>query len=97
MTFDNMTDLLSIAIDLDYVGGAFSADTVNLNFPIDTSTLFAADGWPSKPSRIFFGGDDGVVFKDASITVTTDPTGVPEPGTLSLVSLFALALLRRRR
>ena len=73
MTFDNITQLLSLAIDLDYAGGAFSVDTANAL--IDTSTLFAADGWPSEPSRIFFGGDDGIIFKDASITV--QPTGVP--------------------
>lgn len=92
MTFDNVTEVLSIALDLDYAGGAFSADTVAS--PINVSTLFAADGWPSDPSRIFFGGDDGIIFKDVSITV--EPTDVPEPGTLSLLSLCVLALFRRR-
>lgn len=93
MTFDKTTDLLSIAVDLNYGGGVFSADTIS--FPIDASTLFAADGWPTEPSRIFFGGDDGVVFNNFGVAV--EPTVVPEPGTLSLLPFFVLALFCRRR
>lgn len=93
MTFDTATDLLSIAVDLNYAGGDFLADTGS--FSIDVSTLFAADGWPTEPSRIFFGGDDGIVFNNFSVAV--EPTAVPEPGTLSLLPFFAFALLRRRR
>lgn len=50
-------------------------------------------GWPGEPSRIFFGGDDGVIFRDFSVTVAGGSAigGVetPEP---SSVCLFAAAL-----
>ena len=31
--------------------------------------LVEGEGWPGEPSRIFFGGDDSVIFKDFSVTV----------------------------
>lgn len=92
MTFDATTKQLRMSLDIDYAGGVFTSD-VATTFPIVTTSLFAADGWPGEPSRIFFGGDDGVVFRDLVIT-----TAVPEP--LSLVTLlFALpaAVAARRR
>lgn len=59
-------------------------------------------GWPVEPSRIFFGGDDGTIFKDFSVTVTSGAgaglSGVPEP-TCSLLVGLTLACLggwRRR-
>ena len=90
MTFDTFTKLLSIAIDLDYAGGPFVADAVGSNFPIATAAgvvgvndpLYAADGWPNEPSSIFFGGDDGAILRDFSVTV-----GVPEPASAALVVL----------
>lgn len=93
MTFDAATMFLSTAIDLDYAGGPFVADTVSSNFPIATASLFAADGWPSEPSRIFFGGDDGAVLRDLNITV------VPEPASAVLVvsGLIALTAIGRRK
>ena len=59
--------------------------------PIVTTTLFAADGWPSEPSRIFFGGDDGVTFRDFSVSV------VPEPVGCVLWLGLSAALVSRRR
>ena len=83
MTFDSATKFLVGSIDLNYAGGPFTADATTL--PIVTTTLFAADGWPTEPSRIFFGGDDGAVFRDLTITV------VPEPAAavLAVVGLLA--------
>jgi hypothetical protein len=81
MTFDPATKFLIGSIDTNYAGGPFVADVTG--FPIVTgaalppnapSGLFSADGWPSEPSRIFFGGDDGVVFRDLSIAVIPEPT-----------------------
>jgi hypothetical protein len=93
MTFDATTQFLQVAIDLNYAGGPFVADTVTSNFPIATANLFAADGWPTEPSRIFFGGDDGAVLRDLNITV------VPEPASMVLVASGAMALtaIRRRK
>jgi hypothetical protein len=88
MTFTSATNHLVGSIDLNYAGGPFTADATTL--PIVTTTLFAADGWPTEPSRIFFGGDDGATFRDLTITV------VPEPTSAGLLAAGALALLRRR-
>jgi hypothetical protein len=94
MTFNSSNNQLLAEVDTHYAGGPFVADPSVSNFPIVLSSLFAADGWPTEPSRIFFGGDDGAVFRDLSITV------VPEPAAASLVALAALAIggsIRRRK
>jgi hypothetical protein len=93
MTFDPTASSLLGEIDKNHAGGPFVADAVTFNFPIDTSSLFSADGWPGEDSRIFFGGDDGAIFRDLSITV------IPEPGTfvLALVGCVGLAGHRWRR
>lgn len=86
MTFNPATNELLGEIDKNYAGGPFVADVVSSNSPISTSTLFAANGWPSEPSRIFFGGDDNAVFRDLTITV------VPEPSAGLLALMGALAV-----
>jgi hypothetical protein len=93
MSFDATTGFLVGSIDLNYAGGPFSADatTVPIATKAGASPLFAADGWPSEPSRVFFGGDDGVIFHDLTISV------VPEPTTAGLLIIGAVAALRRRR
>jgi hypothetical protein len=93
MTYNPATNQLVGEIDKNYAGGPFAADAVSSNLPIDTSMLFASDGWPSEPSRIFFGGDDNAVFRDLTITV------VPEPATavLAVLGLFAASVGRCRR
>ena len=94
MTFNTSNNQLLGEIDTNYAGGPFVADPMVSNFPIVVTSLIGADGWPVEPSRIFFGGDDGTVFRDLSITV------VPEPTTLSLWAMATLALgaaIRRRK
>jgi hypothetical protein len=86
MTFNKSNNQLLAEIDTNYAGGPFVADPVLSNFPIVLSSLFAADGWPGEPSRIFFGGDDGVVFSNLSVSV------VPEPAALSLLAMGLLAI-----
>ena len=90
MTFDASTNQLRGEIDINYAGGPFVADAMTTNFPIVVTSLFAPDGWPTEPSRIFFGGDDGVVFRDLSITI------VPEPCTVALMLLGFAAIIGRR-
>ncbi len=84
MTYDGTAHTVIYAIDLNYAGGAFAADytapTLDLNTvncPMDCGggtdgMLYdPSDGWPVEPSRIYFGGDDQVIFKDFSVTVGT--------------------------
>jgi hypothetical protein len=91
MTFTPTNNQLLGEIDLDYGGGPFVADPVGSNFPIVVSSLFAADGWPTEPSRIFFGGDDGATFRDLSVQV------IPEPAGLMLAAIALANLAGRRR
>lgn len=93
MSFNPSNNQLQGEIDLNYAGGPFVADAAGSNFPIVVSSLFGPDGWPSEPSRIFFGGDDGAVFRDLSVRV------VPEPATvvsLLLGAAVAAGCSRRR-
>jgi hypothetical protein len=89
MTFDPATRFLVGSIDTNYAGGPFVADVTG--FPIVTSTLFAADGWPTEPSRIFFGGDDGATFRDLMIRV------IPEPASWALIALGMAGLVAAGR
>lgn len=92
MSYDKSLNQLLGEIDLNYAGGPFVADAMTTNFPMVTTSLNAADGWPSEPSRIFFGGDDGVILRDFSINAI-----VPEPATATvlLVALGAFGFIRR--
>jgi len=88
MTFDPVAKTMVYAIDFNYTGGPFTADitapTVDLNH-VDCPTgcgnpsmpvsadFFGPDGWPTEPSRIYFGGDDLVTFRDFSVTVSATP------------------------
>jgi hypothetical protein len=90
MTFDSSTNQLLGAIDINYAGGPFVADAMTTNFPIVLTSLYAPDGWPLEPSRIFFGGDDGATFRDLSITV------IPEPCSWLLILLGCAAIVGQR-
>jgi hypothetical protein len=65
MRLSSFNELAVFSIDFNYAGGAFVED---YRAPvINTRALFGTDGWPTEPSRIYFGGDDGAVFKDFSV------------------------------
>ena len=79
---------MTYAIDLHYFGGTFVPDItvrpVDLNhidcpsgcgdpmMPI-SADFFGPDGWPTEPSRLYFGGDDWVTFRDFSVVVSAVP------------------------
>jgi hypothetical protein len=100
---------MTYAIDVDFAGGAFAADftapAVDLNH-IDCPTgcgdpempisadFFAPDGWPTEPSRIYFGGDDSVTFKDFSVTVTAPPAVAGDYNANGTVDAADFALWR---
>jgi hypothetical protein len=93
MTFNSTNNQLLGEIDMNYGGGPFAADPVGSNFPIVVSSLFGADGWPSEPSRIFFGGDDGATFRDLSVRVIPEPAGM----MLAAIAVAGLAGRASRR
>jgi hypothetical protein len=69
MTYDWFQKRATFSFDLNYAGGAFAAD---ITAPaVSTVELYGADGWPTEPARIYFGGDEGVTFRDFSVDVTT--------------------------
>jgi hypothetical protein len=88
MSFDSAARTMTYSIDVNYAGGAFTADytapplsLVHINCPADCgggtdADFFGEDGWPTEPSRIYFGGDDDAVFRDFSVMIEAPP-GVP--------------------
>jgi hypothetical protein len=92
MTFTKATNFLLGEIDINYAGGPFVADPVGSNFPISVASLIAVDGWPGEPSRIFFGGDDGTIFRDLTINAVPEPTSA----LMLLLGLTGLAVRRGR-
>jgi hypothetical protein len=69
LSYDWFGKTAEFSIDRDYAGGAFMADVTSP--AIDVKDLYGPTGWPTEPARIFFGGDDGVVFKDFQVTVSS--------------------------
>jgi hypothetical protein len=71
MTYDWLLKSATFSLDVNY-DGTFEADItgqpVNVLKLYDTPTII---GWPTEPSRIFFGGNDGTVFKDFSVNLTS--------------------------
>jgi hypothetical protein len=97
MTFDAGAQTLLGEIDKNYAGGAFVADAVTFNFPINVSTLFGPTGWPGEPSRIFFGGDDGATFRDLSIVVTPVPVPAAVWSGLGMLGVMGVVAWRKRK
>jgi len=93
MTFDLPGKTIIGALDMNYAGGAFAADVTTA--PMNLTALFAADGWPSEPAKVFFGGDDGLVFRD--LEITGDPTIPEAPAPVWLLGLGSLAIAARKR
>jgi len=63
---------------------------------VNVSPLYSPTGWPAEPSHVFFGGDDGVILRDFTVTFTA----IPEPTGASLIAtvvVVGLAMSRRRR
>jgi hypothetical protein len=75
-TFDFDTKQWVGSIDVEYAGGPFVADGTTLTYDLTTmfdDGVFVNNGWPTNPAKIYFGGDDGVIFKDLSIVVGDEP------------------------
>jgi hypothetical protein len=70
LSYDRFRKVAEFAFDVNYESEPFAAD---YTLSMDTSTLYGPDGWPTEPARIYFGGDDGTVFKDFSVNVLTTP------------------------
>jgi hypothetical protein len=84
MTLDNVAQTLEFAIDMNYAGGSFVADGAQ---SVSVSSLYGATGWPDERSQIYFGGDDGVLFRDFAVNV------IPEPASAALIAIALAALV----
>jgi hypothetical protein len=71
LTYDWFRKTADFAIDVNYAGGPFVADVTTPT--VHTLDLYGADGWPSEPARVYFGGDDAGAYKDFQVTVTSSP------------------------
>jgi hypothetical protein len=69
LTYDWFKKTATVAFDLNYAGGAFTADVTSPAanvLPLYTS----GTGFPQELGRIFLGGDLGTTFKDFQVTVS---------------------------
>jgi hypothetical protein len=69
LTYDWFKKTATVALDLNYAGGAFTADVVSPAanvLPLYTS----GTGFPQEPGSVFLGGDLGTTFKDFQVTVS---------------------------
>lgn len=76
MTLDAEAKQWTAAIDIDYTGGPFVADVTSLTYNLTNmydDGGFVTLGWPTNPSKIYFGGDDTAIFKDFSVIVGSAP------------------------
>jgi hypothetical protein len=71
MTYDWFQKTATFSVDAQYAGGPFVADATTP--PVNLIDLYGPDGWPTEPARVYFGGDDGSVFADFQVTVTSSP------------------------
>jgi hypothetical protein len=68
LTYELFPKSATFAIDVNYAGGPFVSDYTGPTIPL--LGLFGASGWPIESARIYFGGDDGTLFKDFQVTVS---------------------------
>jgi hypothetical protein len=68
LTYELFPKSATFAIDVNYAGGPFVSDYTGPTIPL--LELFGAGGWPFEPARIYFGGDDGTLFKDFQVIVS---------------------------
>jgi hypothetical protein len=70
LEYDWVPKTATFSFDFDY-DGTFEADVTGQSVTVlplyDTPTTV---GWPTEPARIFFGGNEGTVFKDFSVMLT---------------------------
>jgi hypothetical protein len=80
------------SVDLDYTGGAFMTDYTAP--ALDVSGLYGLDGWSEEPSRIFFGGDDGTLFKDFQVSVSGTPVVLGDLNSDGAITSLDWVILR---
>jgi hypothetical protein len=69
LKYDWFHKVAEFSVDVHYRGGPFEADVSAP--PMDVLDLYGPTGWPTESARIYFGGDDGVVFKNFQVSVTS--------------------------
>jgi hypothetical protein len=93
IAYDWFQKKATFSYDLNYAGGAFTADVTS---PIaNTLPLYATGtGFTTDPGRIFFGGDEGVTFKDFQVVVSTTPVVFGDLNSSGTITGADWAILR---
>jgi hypothetical protein len=92
LSYDWFRKVADISVDLDYTGGPFTGDVTAP--PIDVRDLYGSSGWPTEPARIYFGGDDGVIFKDFQVNVTSPSLLLGDFNSSGTITSVDWAILR---
>jgi hypothetical protein len=72
LTYDWFAKTAVFEIDWNYVGGISGTFVPDLTAaPLDVLPLYNANGFHTEPGRIYFGGDERVVFKDFEVSVSS--------------------------
>lgn len=82
-TLGSTTDLRANWDNTDASMGVI--DQADYDFWVANYNVVKSQGWPGEPSRIYFGGDDGVVFSDFAVTVAGGALSIPEPSALAMI------------
>jgi PEP-CTERM motif len=92
LTYDWFRKTADFSFDLNYAGGSFSADLTGPS--LNTLPLYGADGFPTEPARLYFGGDEGTVFKDFQVTVSTPEMIMGDFNSSNTITAADWAILR---
>jgi hypothetical protein len=96
--YDWFRKTADISFDFNYAGGPFVADMAAPT--VNTLSLYGADGWPTEPARIFFGGGEqggvaaGIVIKDFQVTVSTPSMLLGDLNSDGVITAADWAILR---
>jgi hypothetical protein len=95
LTYDWFAKTAVFAIDWNFVGGITDPFVADLTAPaLNVLPLYAADGFPTEPGRIYFGGDERVTFKDFEVDVSTPEMIMADFNSSGTVTSADWAILR---
>jgi hypothetical protein len=95
LTYDWFAKTAVFEMDWNYVGGINGTFVPDLTAPaINVLPLYNASGFHTEPGRIYFGGDERVVFKDFEVSVSTPETIMADFNASGTITEADWAILR---